>query len=350
MPAAARGACGRAILPSSAFAKSEPNFAMFPGAFGAHLRSAARAALARRTHAHARQDRPGGPRPAECSLASPYALGLFTPAASCSGQIPRSCGNGMFRPRSLNPSLPGGWCRGARARSPEYWKARTTAKGRSVGACAKCMVLFADLCIVLHRPPPTRWPWWEIGGSPVRMVACRAAILRGWMRLSASGGELCKPLRVPRECTVRLDLRAHGLDQKVHVEQKLTIAGKEMGEYTALLPVPKADRSTLPNCSHTPTNSLAVSMYHDLSQRNSVPEFVTVAAACVGLLTRAAVIPSRIYGGPETAPCYGLTTTSGTVTRCSLCLSGTLWCHPSRPLRRRWGRRRHWRASPGHCH
>lgn len=123
---------GGAILPPSAFAKSEPNFAMLPGAF---WRTCDQPLL--RSQSHARTCT-AGPA-AECSRQSLRSWTVH-PAASCSGQIPRSCANGMFHLGPL-PCWGCWWLVRARVRRSigRHGQAQTAVCDRAVGTLGRCM-------------------------------------------------------------------------------------------------------------------------------------------------------------------------------------------------------------------
>lgn len=301
-----------------------------------------------RTHAHARQDRSGGPRP-ECSLSPvPTLLDCSPRPHPAPARFHVPVGTECLISVCGNPSLP---CPRARVRRNTGRHGQAQAAVRHGGGDARSVhARNGSFCAARRvRDGLMRARICEgvAGGRAARAVACLLP-----QRFLAAG---CACQRAPANYANLRVRRAQGTVpfvwkyvhmawiERLHVEQlqKLTIAGKETGEYTAPLPVPKADRSTLPDCSYTPTNSLAVSVYHDLAQRNSVPEFVTVAGLQhVGLVTDAAVIPSRIYGGPETVPLLRAYDDNlrHTVTRCILCLSLVSGAVAPSAARPRWGR------------
>jgi hypothetical protein len=197
---AARGACGRAILPSSAFAKSEPNFAVLPGAFGrAHLRSAA--ALAR-THMHGNGRTGPAVRgrvlsrqfgsPVPTLLDCPHGCILLRPDSTFLWERNVS-------PRSLSSSFAG---------ILELWKARTTANrratrrwGRSVGACAKWFCLRTFALFYTARSVRDGLKSWAIceGGPPARASSLPQRFLGAVCACQRAAANYAKPLRVLRE-------------------------------------------------------------------------------------------------------------------------------------------------------
>jgi hypothetical protein len=324
--------------PISFCQKASPTLLCSPVAFGVRLGSAAsrhpvpiwhhlpRASAAHRT-ARELAPRPVRPRShcrtcaAACraargrALSSPQSLRPRTgpPGRIPRRQIPRPCGNGMSLASALERLAP--WC--ARAGTRE--RARTAARRAAKDAArpdnrnaprGRCMrgAMFAggaeapspDLC-------SRRQARYVMGisavGSPVRGAVC--CCRRSW-RPDTFVRERSRALRssacVPRECTLRVDRPAHGLDrsQKVHIEtyhcRKRANVQQTYLFQRSIYTLPQACSAyQLLGCFRVP-GPVATKFHCRVCALRMHVGCLTVAAAAIRLC---------IYGGPETAHrCY----------------------------------------------
>ena len=168
------------------------------------------------TNLKKRQIRTAGParRSAaeQCSLASPYALGLFTRPHPAPGRFHVPVGTECFTSVSDSEPFLAWWLVRARVRRNTGRHGQPQRDARSVHARN------GFVCEPFHCfAPPSAYAmaWWEIGGvvgahgslpQPFFAAGCACR------RAAANYANLC----VPRECTDCLDLGAHGLGE-VHI-------------------------------------------------------------------------------------------------------------------------------------